>query len=324
MPRQFCLAVLLGLLASTATARAAAPPVNILRTVHYDIADIIYKPGGKTGLDTVEEVVRVIIDATGPQYWSATGKGSATLEINGTRLEVRARARQHEDVRDILRALRGLIDVNVDVRSELLEVDRAHFDKKLKPRLAGKGVFALAIGPEDDDDDKVDDTLPELRKHSKILKSTKTRLANGRAGTALSFRKAFTYATTPSGLRKAAGGNFKVAFTGLTVKTKAVVSADRRFVRLQLQQETADLVAIKKKAVMVPPIGKLGTVESPEIVESASSTTVTVGDGCVALMPVHARLGRAAARDKVLVLLIQPLLYIEEEEKERARQANQP
>ena len=57
------------------------PPVNAPRTVHYDLSDLLYKPGGKTGLDSAEEVVRVMIDCTGGQHWSARRKGAGTIEI---------------------------------------------------------------------------------------------------------------------------------------------------------------------------------------------------------------------------------------------------
>jgi hypothetical protein len=61
-------------------------------------------------------------------------------------------------------------------------------------------------------------------------------------------------------------------------------------------------------------------VESPEIVESEASGTVSVEDGIPVLMPVPGRIGRALSKDRVLIVLLQPMIYIEEEEREKARQ----
>jgi hypothetical protein len=293
----------------------AAPPAGSLRT--YDVSDLICKPGGKTGLDNVEEVVALVVQCVGPKRWSATQKGGNTLEVvNGTRLEVRASARQHAEVADVLASLRRMLDVAVDVRAELRAVERAFFDKELARRLGpvpGAGVGrALPLG------EKLEKAV---RKHSALVKSGELRLANGRAATVLSLRKAFTYVAVPPKVAKGPEEVYRVGFTGLVLKARAVVSADRRYVNLRITQTTTDLLAVRRQPLGTGAArGKQGTVEVPHLDETTSAKAVTVGDGIALLVPVHARHARARGRGKVLVVVVRPEIYIKEEEEAKKRQ----
>jgi hypothetical protein len=291
----------------------AAPPAQTRRT--YDVLDLIHRPGGKTGFDTVEEVVALVVQYTGPKRWSATHKGGNTLDVvNGTRLEVRATLRQHAEIADVIAALRRLLDVAVDVRGELRAVQRKFFDKELARRLGpvpGAGVGrALPLG------DKLEKAV---RKHSTLVKSGEVRIANGRAATFFSLRKAFSYLAVPPKVAKAPEDVYRVGFTGLSMKARAVVSADRRYVTLQITQTTTDLLAIRKQPLGTGARGKQGTVEVPHLDETTSAKAVTVGDGGDVLVPVHARHSRARGKGKVLVVVVRPTIYIKEEEEERKR-----
>lgn len=96
--------------------------------VVHDIAGMLHEPGGKTGYDTAEEIVTLLLTSASPTTWRATGKAGEIRVVNDTRLEVRAPARQQEEVAQVLAALRQQLDVAVDLRAELHEVDRAYFE----------------------------------------------------------------------------------------------------------------------------------------------------------------------------------------------------
>src|SRR5262245_61183969 len=84
------------------------------KTVVYEVADLLHRPGGWTGFDSLDEVSRTVIDATGPEHWVTDAKGAWTLrELDGGRLEVTAPAKAHEEIRDQLAALRARNDVAV-------------------------------------------------------------------------------------------------------------------------------------------------------------------------------------------------------------------
>src|SRR5687767_2053305 len=119
-------------------APAAAPPRAGSGLVTYDIADMIHKPGGKTGYDKPEDVVAVLLKSVSPASWSAAGAGDRVRLVDGTRLEIQATARQHSEIAQLLAALRGKLDVAVDLRADLIEVDRAFFDKEIQPKLAAR------------------------------------------------------------------------------------------------------------------------------------------------------------------------------------------
>jgi hypothetical protein len=292
----------------------AAPPAGTLRS--YDVSDLVRKPGGKTGLDSVEEVVELVVQSLGPKRWGPMQKGGNTLEVvNGIRLEIRATPRQHGEIADVLAALRRLVDVAVDVRAELRAVERKFFDKKLAHRLGpipGPGVGrALRLG------EKLDTAV---RKHSALVKLGQVRLANGRAATFFSLRKAFTYVAVPPKVARTPEEVHRVGYTGLSMKARAVVSADRRFITFQITQTTTDLLALRKQPLGTGAArGKQGTVEVPDLDETSSAKTVRVGDGIAVLVPVHARFSRTRGKGKVLVIVIRPTIYIKEEEEARKR-----
>jgi hypothetical protein len=288
-------------------APAAAPPApgNRLPTFTYDISDLIQRPGGPTGLDGAEEVVRVIVTSVTPNTWGPRHKNPSTIqEVNGTKLEVAATPEQHDQIVDLLAALRRLTDVNVDVNCDLYEVDRNVFDRDLGRRLGERLALPLSQA-----------LAERVRKQGTRLRVGRARLANGKGGKVFSLRKAFTYLGPPTGIPGRMQEE-KVGFTGLSVEAAVLVSADRRFVDVKLTQRTTDLLKIDRRTARLPLSGRRLPYEAPDLAEAKHSAKVHVGDGVSILVAVRAR-SHPTAAGKVLVLLVNPLVFINEEHKAR-------
>jgi hypothetical protein len=84
-------------------------------------------------------------------------------------------------------------------------------------------------------------------------------------------------------------------------------------------QQVTHLLGINKKMVKDSETGKQVSVEIPNLLDRTTSATLKVGDGEIVLIPVLSRPKVPKARDRVLVLLVQPMIYIEEEEREKKK-----
>jgi hypothetical protein len=291
-------------------APAAAPPAGGQRTVAYDVADMIHKPGsGKTGYDRIDDVVAALTELF-PDAWRPGGK--ERLEVVGESvLRVSAGPARQAEIADALRALRRMQDVAVDLRADLFEVDRAFYDRVIRPKLrdeAGLEALVVSLSPRDEETPPDNKFLADVQKKVARLGTTKVRIANNRAAPIVGRRQAVTYTAR---LRGAPG----VVFTGVRGLAHVTVSADRRFVRLKLTQESARLVGVEKKRAFDPETEKEGFIEVPDLATETTTATVEVPDGGAALVSVRA----GAARGRARFLLVQPRIYIEEEERERAR-----
>jgi len=314
--RLAAVAVGLAVVCAAPAAEKKPAPDPTPKTVVYEVADLLHRPGGFSGYDSVDEISRAVLDATGPEHWAANKKDAWTLrELDGVKLEVTAPAAAHEEVRNVLRALRSVQDVAVVVHSDLIEVDAAYYDKTLRPLLAGArrapdGPAAVAVSEE---------LAAAIRKKGTVVRSTRSTLAIGHEGTCLSLRQVFSYLRVPGDPKVMRSDEYAVAATGTSFRATATTSPDRRFVRLKLTEQTTDLLGFDKKP------GFRGTAErpqevevtTPDLSETTASLTLHEGDGAMMLVTVQHMPKATKDRGRVLVLLAQPRIYIEEEEKAR-------
>src|SRR5262249_31906003 len=137
---------------------------------------------GHAGVASVEEIVVMIASSVSPRGWAP--KGPNTLaELHGRKIEVVAPAAVQEEVAELLEALRRLKGLHVDVIGELLEVEKAAYEKALAKRLGGKeGAFAVD-----------DDALAEVRKKALTQGETRMSVGNGQEGVLWSRRVPFVY-----------------------------------------------------------------------------------------------------------------------------------
>jgi hypothetical protein len=298
------------LIALAALVAVAAEPAKDekTKTVVYDVNDLLYKKGVQNGYDKIDDIVKLLLTTVEPKSWKQSGDGNRLVVLGETKLEVTASKDVHQQIEDVLTTARRQMDVVVDVRGELFEVERAYFEKEIKPELAKQPEVKrgrLPVGEE---------LLAELREKALDSKTNTTRLAPGRDGVVLSRRAAFTYRPTEK--------TVAVGYHGVVLKAGVGVSPDRRFVRLKLTQQITELVEVTQETVEDPQ-GQETTREAPNLNERSTAVNVEVGDGGWVLVPVE--YARPGDREKktVFLALVHPRIVIAEEEREKLRQLNE-
>jgi hypothetical protein len=287
----------------------AEPPAakKKLETVTYYVGDLVERASawrktiGADAPDGIDGVAHVLMTVIDPESWGAKDADNAVIELHGAKLEVRATPDQHKQIAEVLAALRRSADATVVFAAELYEVDRAFFAKEVKPAL-GKGSEAAAI----------EQVLAEnIRKEGKLIQSNKTTLFDGQASSVFSLRNACTYLAQPAGKKP-----YKTVFHGFSCRLAVTVTNDRRFIRLKLTRTVTDLLDVKKQ--IDPDTGKVSEIDVPKLKETSVTETLEVGDGVHSVLTVPYR-PATLAKDKVLILLMQPVIRIEEEERERGK-----
>ncbi|HKB42122.1 MAG TPA: hypothetical protein VKD72_37190 [Gemmataceae bacterium] len=310
---------------SPALARAEPPAKSRLSTATYDVADLIQSVptwrrvsfvAPDAGVEGADALVQVIMRMINPESWRPGPARSTIQVVNDTKLEIRTTLRQHAEIKDLLKTLRHLSDLAVVFWADLYEVDRAFYRNHLEPVLAprpGEKLFAVSV----------EDAIgTKLRNQSKPLKESRVMIANGKEGVFFSLRNGFTYlarARTPGRDEQDVTGT---GFQGVTFRADVSVSADRRSVRLKMSQKATELREIVKKTILDPNTKKKEQVETPRLVSSSTTGEGEIDDGTALLIPVRYRSQTAKDNDRVWVLFLRPLIYIEAEEKERAN--NEP
>ena len=105
----------------------------------------------------------------------------------------------------------------------------------------------------------------------------------------------------------------------MSCRASVTVTADRRRVVLRITEQVTELAGVRKETVIDRKTLKEVTVESPDLAESSTATTVQADDGELVLLPVRYLPPAAREKGRVLVMLVRPLIYIEEEERERKK-----
>jgi hypothetical protein len=235
-----------------------------------------------------------------------------SLEIvNGTKLVALASPDHHQEIESLIEAIRRL-DLSVVMNARLYEIDAADYAKRVAPLLKkdkeGNRPAVVHI------DQK---TFDFVVKQKVVVESDFVKLRPYRASAFLSKQTAFRYAAEPRGGQKAVGAGL----SGVSFRVKARVSPDRRFLRLEIAQQVNQLVKIDKVQKLDLMSGKAVAFEAPNLRRSSLVGTVDVPDGGALLMPVDFL---PAAKGKAWVLAARPIIWIEEEERERRRQGGKP
>jgi hypothetical protein len=298
----------LALLVGPAPARDEKPKEDKRVTATYDVQDLLLQPGGKTGFDSVDDVVRALVTMLDPKDFRPDALAGSTLhEVNGTRLEITTTPRCHAEIKTALEALRRINDMAVVLECDCFEVDRKFYAREIEPLLpkaAQKPGLRQAV--------EVEDALIELlRKKAADLKSTRQRVANNKEAALFSSRRAFTFTQKPG------EQGHGIGFQGLSVRARVTITPDRREVRLKLTQQRTELLGLIPQRGFNPANNQEVTLEIPNLANQTTTSTLQVGDGGTFLMPLSYQTPAAKAKDRVLLLLVRPTIYIAEEEKER-------
>jgi hypothetical protein len=285
------------------SARGQEKPATSV-TVSYKIDDLHYKAGGKTGLNSVDNVVKVVIDATRHVAWNGKDGRHTIHEVDGTHLRIHAPPGVHAEVKMVLEALQRLNDVNVHVELLVLDVPRAVWEKDILPKLGKADGAAPRF---------IETELAEtLRKASEGVRTRRIVIGNGREGLLYADRRVVPYVAKPRENPNAE--SLSVAYDGITVRTKATVSADRRFIRFDLAQELVEFRGLSQ--LRDDDGGAAGRVvaQTPVLRTTTLRASILTPDGQPVILPLLPNADVAA--DRVRVILLRPVIHIEEEERE--------
>jgi hypothetical protein len=292
------------------TAAAQVPPPadpDKLVTRTYDLKPILGARLSGTDLTGPDDIVRLILETLRVGELKPGTDGPQLIERDGGKLEVRATEKVQGEIKDLLDALGRLADVAVDVKADVVELDRETFEKVRPLFRPGKGradpPAAVALPP------AVTDTVI---KRGKVIQSSSVRYANGAEAVVSARLSVLTYSTHLAALKPADPPLF--VKEGFRLLGLPVVSADRRSVRLKLTEQSAQVIGVREREV-----GEVGgkpiVARSPRVEELGKSGTVEADDGGAVLFRLD-----YAPRDKVWVVVLRPTVVIRAEEDERKRQ----
>jgi hypothetical protein len=233
---------------------------------------------------------------------------------NGIRLVVQAGPIRHDEIADILGALRRMCDVAVVMNARLYEVDRAFYQREVAPLWAGKGQERPALR-------RI--KAPLLRKileQKLILESDEARLLPGQRRSFLSHQSVFQYPGSRAKGREAKARN---GLTGVSFQVVPEVSADRRFLRLRITQKAVQLLGVSTTRTVDLFTDKEVETATPSLRRTTLEETIRIPDSGAILMPVS-YLPPDAKKDRVWLMVARPLIWIKEEVLEILNEGGDP
>jgi hypothetical protein len=234
-------------------------------------------------------------------------------------LEVFASPARQEQIAELLAALRRWLDEAVVMNARLYEMDRAFFTKHIAPLFAGeednRPVVLGIDGP----------LLKKIMQQKLLLESEDVKIAPNHSSNFLSHQSAFRFSTPASAADKDRHDWNKketaigTGLAGVSFEVLPLVSSDRRYLRLQLSQEATQLIGIDKGKALDPLTGNEIDIEVPNVRNTSIKGTVQLLDGSPFIMPVAYRPPGKENEDKIWLLVARPMIWIEEEERERKK-----
>jgi hypothetical protein len=295
--------------------QARADQKNKLYSVTYDVADLVHNPtpwASDSKGHVVKEIVGTIFVGLRPEIWEGTTESGNALKIlNGTKIEIVANAEQHGQIVELLTAFRRLADCGVMMECQLFEVNQTFFKNEIEPKLAKDqaGLGKLGMSP-------IEEKLAsKLRKQGTLIASNKKLIPNKKQSDFFSLHRAFTYLAKPKSVKNA----FATALYGITIGGKLTVSSDRRRIAMRIRQEATNMQGLKKEMWLDPETGEYSDIEVPNLVESSTCQTIEIEDEKFVLQLVHCQFPTAKKKDGILVMLMHPSIYIQEEEDFRKK-----
>jgi hypothetical protein len=272
----------------------------------------------QTESDDITAFVRLANNALDIRSWES-------MEIlNRTRLAFLASPARHDEMRDLLSALRRLCDARVVMNARLYEVDLKFYKKEIAPlfTVSKEGEEAAPI-------QLIDANLfKKIVAQTKLLESEEMQILERLNVVFLSRQSTFQYAAEPVLLttrppdeqaKKDQKKTTDSGLEGVTFEVTPRISPDRRFILAQVTQCVSQLIRIDKAKQRNPFTGEEMEFESPNMRKSTVTGTVELPDGHPILMPVEYRPSRKGKEGKVWLLLARPFIWIEEEVKERRK-----
>jgi hypothetical protein len=308
------------------SAQPAPKPADDTKLVTkvYDLKPLLGERGKAAGLADADAVVKLIFQAT-PQLreLKSGADGPQIIERDGGKLEVRATAKRHEEVKDLLDALARLQDVAIDLEAKVIELDLASYGKlaRLPPVGKAKAPVLFAAGEELEDREPTPAEKKAMEEANKILKAGRVvqtssgRFVNGAEATVSARRTLATFTNVSNPVRVGDKSDEPLFVKeGFSLVALPVVSADRRFVRFKLTEQSTIITGVKKRD-FGEIAGEKVVLKSLETEDLGATGTATVADGGTAVFKLA-----YAPKDKVWVVVLKPAIFIQAEQDELKRQ----
>jgi hypothetical protein len=271
-------------------------PKVVRKTVTYDLTDFLERYNN--GLD---DFVAILMRTFEPEDFR---KGINTLEVvNNRKLVINAPEAMHKQIEEWLRAYQFNYDADVIIEGKLYEADAGVFDK-LKPLLAKQT------------DEKAAAELEKLLDEQTLLHSGITKIHDRQEGEFFSLRQAYLFKRWPEenfGPRVKVKA-YEMGFHGVSYKAKVFISPDRRSVRLRITEHITNLEGIEKQKQAGVPIDFAKTSETTSRLPDED-----VDDGLLIVRKVNWKPLGAKKKDREILLVVRPVIYIEREERERKK-----
>ncbi len=308
------------------SAQPAPKPVDdkALVTKVYNIKPLIGERGKASGVADSDAVVKLILETISLGEMKPGTDGPQIIERDGGKLEVRATAKVQGEVKDLLDAIERLQDLAIDVKADVIELDAASYEKLAKtlPQPKGKTSPVLfATGAEfEEKDDPAWKALAEtnkILKAGRVVQTSSGRFVNGAEATISARRTVVTFSPLPADVIPvgAKADNPLFVKEGFGLVAVPVVSADRRFVRFKLTEQSTVITGVKKR--------ELGEIKGQKIVMQTLETEDLGATGSGVVADGGTLLFRLAyaPKDKVWVVVLKPTIFIQAEEDEIKKQA---
>lgn len=302
-----------------------------LVTKTYSIKSLIGERGKASGLADADAVIKLIFQSIPELRELKPGAdGPQIVERDGGQFEVRATAGLQDQVKDLLTALERLQDLAIDLEAKVIELDAVAYEKLVKalPK-AGKGKppMLFATGEEVEEHiDKKDAALEKaIGEMSKILKAGRVvqtssgRFVNGAEATVSARRTVVTFTNAVDAVG-AKSGKVEPQFVkeGFGLAALPVVSADRRFVRFKLTEQSTVISGVRKRD-FGEIAGEKVVFQTLDTEDLGATGSAVVADGGTALFKLA-----YGPKDKVWVVVLQPRIFIQAEEDELKKEAKKP
>lgn len=322
MTATFCsalvaLAVLAGGLAAQPAPKSADDAKLV--TAVYDIKPLLGDRGKTSGIADADAIIKTIFDTNLLHALKPGTDGPQIVVRDGGRLEVRAPAKVQAEIKDLLDAIARLQDVAVDVKADVYELDPAAYEALVKavPKGTAKPPVLFATGEEVEGKDapavdKATKEMSRVLKAGRVVQTSSGRFVNGAEASLSARQSVATFHTHVVNDKPAEAPQF--VKEGFKLIGTPVVSADRRFVRLKLTEQSVAVSGVRTR--------ELGEVKGQKIVAQSLETadlgatgSAVVADGGTALFRLA-----YAPKDKVWVVVLKPAIFIQSEEDELKKQ----
>jgi hypothetical protein len=298
-------------------------PTGAVHAATYDIGDLVEHSARRKAIQRAATIVQTLV---GDRDRLPGKQEELSIEVrNGTKLSVRASARGHIQVQEVLQALRRVADLSVILRAQLYEVDNTFYTRlkstKRVPLDEAEKQFLAGKAPKDE-------LFKILEKLSPVQVGDDPKVKDGSEMQLLSRHDVITCLPNPHEIMKLVGQGpapNQTVLEGVAFPARVQVTPDRRFVRLTLTQKATELEALWKFKVATEGLmgaervgadAKDWNAEIPLVLESTDTRQLEIPDGGSILVPVSYRPLSLKDKNRWWVLSITPRIVIEEEEQQ--------